>query len=149
MQHAQYNFVRLCARALAVVALFLVANPAFGATANPTGSRGATTEKAGQITRPGKPDPLLDGGEPSNCMAGADLAAGVDSTGSAVIPADVGAPPVPLPDEIMVPLAGGAPQAQTGFRGRDRNPATGAGGGAYAGFDGRRMAPLLNPKPCR
>lgn len=131
MNHAQYNYVRGGLRAFAALALILAAN----------------TASAGRITYPAKPDPLLDGGELSSCMAGADLAAGVDAAGGAVIPADVGAPPVPVPDEIMVPLAGGAPQP--GFRGRDRNPATGTGGGAYAGFDGRRMAPLLNPKPCR
>ena len=131
MQSAQYNYVKLGARGLAVLAVILASG----------------TASSGQITRPSKPDPLLDGGDPSACMAGADLAAGVDAAGGAVIPADVGAPPVPVPDEIMVPLAGGAPQP--GFRGRERNPATGAGGGAYAGFDGRRMAPLLNPKPCR
>ncbi len=131
MQSAQYNYVKLGARGLAVLAVILASG----------------TASSGQITRPGKPDPLLDGGDPSACMAGADLAAGVDAAGGAVIPADVGAPPVPVPDEIMVPLAGGAPRP--GFRGRGRNPATGTGGGAYAGFDGRRMAPLLNPKPCR
>ncbi|MEY4966722.1 MAG: hypothetical protein RL274_2305 [Pseudomonadota bacterium] len=145
MQHTQYNVVQLYARAALVAAVILAANPASGATANPTGPRGATIEKAGPITHAGKPDPLLDGGDTSACMAGADLAAGTDATGSAVIPADVGAPRVMLPDEIMVPV-GGAGRPQLG--GRGRNPVTGAGGGIYAGFDGRRMAPLLNPKPC-
>lgn len=132
MQHAQYNFVRLGIRALAVMAVILAANTAWAAG----------------ITQPGKPDPLLDGGDTSPCMAGADLAAGTGAAGEAVIPADVGALKVPVPDEIMVPL-GGAPQGRTAFRGRGRNPATGTDGGAYAGFDGRRMAPLLDPKPCR
>ena len=134
MQSAQYNYVKLSARGLAVLALIFA----------------TSTASSGQITRPGKPDPLLDGGDTSPCMAGADLAAGTDATGQAVIPADVGAPPVPVPDEIMVPLGGAAPQAQTGSRGRDRNPGPTpeTGGGAYAGFDGRRMAPLLNPKSC-
>lgn len=132
MKHAQYNYVRLGLRAGAVLALVLTAN----------------TASAGRIAYPAKPDPLLDGGDTNPCMAGADLAAGVDGTGQPVIPADVGAPPTPVPDEIMVPLGGGG-RAQPSFRGRNPNPATGAGGGAYAGFDGRRMAPLLNPKPCR
>ncbi|MES2473835.1 MAG: hypothetical protein V4601_13465 [Pseudomonadota bacterium] len=131
MPSAQYNYVKLSARGLAALALIL----AFG------------TASSGQITRPSKPDPLLDGGDPSPCMAGADLAAGTDATGQAVIPADVGAQRVLVPDEIMVPL-NSAPRTQTEGRGRDRNPVTGTGEGAYAGFDGRRMAPLLNPKPC-
>ena len=136
MKCAQYNFARMGGRVLAVMALIVAAN----------------TPASGQITRPAKPDPLLDGGDTSACMAGADLAAGTDATGGSVIPADIGAPPVPLPDEIMVPL-GGATQPQTALRGRGRNSVTGptpaTGSGAYAGFDGRRMAPLLNPKPCR
>lgn len=131
MNHTQYNYVRLATRLLAVVAVILAANPA----------------SAGRIAYPAKPDPLLDGGDTNPCMAGADLAAGLDATGQPVIPADVGAPPTPVPDEIMVPLGGG--QAQPSYRGRNPNPATGAGAGAYAGFDGRRMAPLLNPRPCR
>jgi hypothetical protein len=131
MQSAQFNYVKASARGLAVLALILASG----------------TASSGQIIRSSKPDPLLDGGDTSACMAGADLAAGTDATGAGVIPADVGAQPVLVPDEIMVPL-GGAGQGQTGFRGRDRNPVTGTAGGAYAGFDGRRMAPLLNPKPC-
>ncbi|OAI43282.1 hypothetical protein AYO42_06155 [Rhizomicrobium sp. SCGC AG-212-E05] len=131
MQSAQYNYVKLSARGLAVLALIFA----------------SSTASSGQFTRPAKPDPLLDGGDTSACMAGADLAAGTDATGGGVIPADVGAPPTPVPDEIMVPLGGGQ-RAQTGLRGRDRNPVTGTGEGAYAGFDGRRMAPLLSPKPC-
>jgi hypothetical protein len=131
MKRAQYNFVRGGVRLAAAMALILATN----------------TASSGQIARPGKPDPLLDGGDTSPCMVGADLAAGTDATGRDVIPADVGAPPTPVPDEIMVPLRG-APRAPMGGRGRDRNPVTGTGEGAYAGFDGRRMAPLLNPKPC-
>ena len=131
MQHTQYNFVQVCAGVMLVASLVLAATPA----------------SAGGITHAAKPDPLLDGGDTSPCMAGADLAAGTDATGEGVIPADVGAPPTPVPDEIMVPLGGG--QAQPSYRGRNPNPATGAGAGAYAGFDGRRMAPLLNPRPCR
>jgi hypothetical protein len=136
MKRAQYNYVKPAARVLAVLALILAAN----------------TASAQRITYPAKPDPLLDGGDTNPCMAGADLAAGVDATGQPVIPADVGAPPIPVPDEIMVPLGSGP--AQPSYRGRRQpNPATGpvpgTGGGAYAGFDGRRMAPLLNPRPCR
>lgn len=124
MQHTQYNFVQVCAGVMLVASLVLAATPA----------------SAGGITHAAKPDPLLDGGDTSPCMAGADLAAGTDATGEGVIPADVGAPRVMAPDEIMVPL---------GRQAGRRNPVTGAGGGTYAGFDGRRMAPLLNPRPCR
>jgi hypothetical protein len=144
MINAQYNYALVVPRLLAIVAVILAANPAAGAPANPTGSRGAAMEK-GRIAYPAKPDPLLDGGDTTPCMARADLADGVDATGQPVVPADVGAPPIPVPDEIMVPLDGGS--AQRAFRGRGLNPATGTG--AYAGFDGRRMAPLLNPRPCR
>lgn len=136
MKRAQYNYVKPAAKVLAVLALILAAN----------------TASAQRITYPAQPDPLLDGGNTNPCMAGADLAAGLDATGQPVIPADVGAPPIPVPDEIMVPLGSGP--AQPSYRERRQPNApmgvgTGAGGGAYAGFDGRRMAPLLNPRPCR
>jgi hypothetical protein len=144
MNCAQYNYVRASTRLLAIVAVILAANPASGAPSNPTGPHGATMEK-GRIAYPATSDPLLDGGDTSSCMARADLADGVDATGQSVVPADVGAPPTPVPDEIMVPLDGGS--AQRSFRGRGPNPVTGTG--AYAGFDGRRMAPLLTPRPCR
>lgn len=78
MNRAQYNYVKAGLRTFAALALILA----------------SSTASSGQITRPSKPDPLLDGGELSTCMAGADLAAGVDPTGEPVIPADVGAPPV-------------------------------------------------------
>ena len=116
MQHAQYNFVVLTALLLALPA------------------------SAGTIAKPHKPDPLLDGGPTAPCAAGADYAAGTDSHGRGVAPADVGAPPVPVPDSIAIPLA------QNGHRGRVR---PGMGDSAYVTLDGRRIAPLVNPPPCR
>jgi hypothetical protein len=101
----------------------------------------ATPAWAGTIARPTPRDPLLDGGDTTACAAGVDYAAGADVTGHPVVPADVGARPVPVPDSIAVPLQGGR-------RGRS-NPNTLGGDGAYATLDGRKLEPLLNPKPCR
>jgi len=102
----------------------------------------ATPGHAGTIARPTPPDPLLDGGATTACAAGADYAAGTDVNGKPVVPADVGAGPVPVPDAITVPLGQGRRQA-----GRGR---TGLGGeGAYVTLDGRKLEPLLNPRPCK
>jgi len=120
MQHAQLNVVRNVAIAIALLA----ALPAI----------------AGTITGPSKPDPLLDGGPTASCAAGADYAAGTDANGKPVAPADVGAQPVPVPDQIAIPLA------QAGPRGRVR---PGMGDSAYVTLDGKKLAPLLNPPSCR
>lgn len=106
----------------------------------------ANTAMAGRIVQPGKPDPILDGGDTHPCLAGADLAPGMDVTGQPVVPADAGAGPVPLPDQVFVPLGGGPPQ-----RGavRGRTAASGSdSSGPYVALDGRRLAPLLDPRPC-
>jgi hypothetical protein len=123
MQHAQYNFVRWAA----LTALVWALNPAF----------------AGTMAHPTPPDPLLDGGPAGPCAAlaaDADYAAGTDAAGHPVIPADVGAGPVPVPDSIAVPLA------QASRHGRLR-PSP-AGEGAYVMLDGRRLRPLVNPPAC-
>jgi hypothetical protein len=99
---------------------------------------------AGTIARPTPRDPLLDGGDTAACAAGVDYAAGADATGRPVVPADVGAPPVPVPDGIAVPLQG----RQQAGRGRS-NPNTQGAEGAYVTLDGRKLEPLLNPRPCR
>jgi hypothetical protein len=125
MQHAQFNFVGGGTKTVLVALLFLAAFPA----------------AAGTIAGPSKPDPLLDGGPTAPCAAHADYAAGADANGAPVVPADVGAPPVPVPDGIVVPVG---PQASRGI-----NPATGAGNGAYVALDGKKLAPLLNPPSCR
>jgi hypothetical protein len=102
---------------------------------------------AGTIARPTPRDPLLDGGDTTACAAGVDYAAGADATGKAVVPADVGAPKVPVPDGIAVPLNSGQARQQGGH-GRS-NPNTLGSEGAYVTLDGRKLEPLLNPKPCR
>jgi hypothetical protein len=87
------------------------------------------------------PDPLLDGGDTPACAAQTDYAAGTDASGHSVVPADVGSAPVPVPDSIAVPLRGqGRHQSHFGDPKRDS---------AYVSLDGRKLAPLLNPRPCR
>jgi len=126
----QFNFVWRTA-VLAAVALF------FGA-----GQPGQAETTTGTITRPSKPDPLLDGGPISACAAGADYAAGMDANGRAVIPADVAAGRVPLPDGVAIPL-GNNRGNQRARRGRAQN-----GDSAYVSLDGQKLEPLLNPRPC-
>jgi hypothetical protein len=127
VQHLQFNFVSAGTKTAFVALLLLAAFPA----------------AAGTIAGPSKPDPLLDGGPTTPCAAGVDYAAGSDANGAPVVPADVGAPPVPVPDGIVVPVG---PQAS---RRGGINPATGAGNSAYVALDGKKLAPLLNPPPCR
>lgn len=122
MQHAQHYFK------VALLALTLAA-PAW----------------AGTLARPTPRDPLLDGGDTAACAAGVDYAAGADATGHPVVPADVGAPPVPVPDGIAVPLHKGG----QGRRPGRANPNTLGSDGAYVSLDGRKLEPLLNPRPCR
>ena len=114
MQRAQYNF--------AVLIVALLAAPAL----------------AGTTHAPHKPDPLLDGGPTAPCAASPDYAEGTDVNGRRVVPADVAAAPVPMPDNIAVP------RGKAGARGRP-----GRGDSAYVSLDGRRLAPLLNQPPCR
>ena len=118
MQHTQLNVVLLALALLAVPAL------------------------AGTIAHSSVPDPLLDGGDTPACAARTDYAAGTDATGRPVVPADAGAAPVPVLDQIAVPLHG-----RTGRQGRFQGPQ--GGDSAYVGLDGRKLAPLLNPMPCR
>lgn len=124
MQHAQLNFVRLGTKWLTALWLLVAVTPTI----------------AGTVAKPSRPDPLLDGGPTSACDMGADYVPGMDATGRAVVPANVGAPPVPVPDSIAVPLRNGQ-----GRRGRN----TVAGGDTpYVSLDGKRLAPLLNPPTC-
>ena len=127
MQHTQYNFILLGMRAATVAVLLLATDSAF----------------AGRIAQPAKPDPILDGGDTHPCLAGADLASGMDVTGQPVAPADAGALPVPLPDQVLVPVGGEPPRRG---RARNRNPAV--PNGPYVALDGRKLAPLLDPGPC-
>jgi hypothetical protein len=138
MQHTQFNYVWVRSGVSAAVLLILTSIPALSAS----------------MAGPSKPDPLLDGGPPSACAAGVDYAAGSDANGNKVVPADVDARPVPVPDEISIPVGGGAqsrpPPIRRGRRGQAvaDSPIQG-GGGAYVSLDGRRLEPLINPKPCR
>ena len=130
MHPKQFNFVWRTA-VLAAVALF------FGA-----GQPGQAETTTGTITVPSKPDPLLDGGPISACAAGADYAAGIDANGRGVVPADVAAGRVPLPDGVAIPL-GNNRGNQRARRGRVQN-----GDSAYVSLDGQKLEPLLNPRPC-
>ena len=94
------------------------------------------------MAQPSRPDPLLDGGPTAPCAAEADYAAGTDVNGHLVPPADVGTGAVPLPDAISVPLHAGR---QAHRRGRPQA----SGDVPYVSLDGRRLAPLVNPRPCR
>jgi hypothetical protein len=68
----------------------------------------------------------------------------VDVNGRPVAPADEQARPVPVPDEIAVPLHSGQ---RAGRRGRSASEQS--GGQPYVSLDGRRLEPLLNPRPSR
>ena len=82
------------------------------------------------------PDPLLDGGPTAPCAAGVDYSGGADVNDNPVVTADVGAPHVPVPGTVAVPLAGNAKGTRAG---RDS---------AYVGLDGKTLDALVNPKPC-
>jgi hypothetical protein len=105
----------------------------------------ASHVSAGTISRPSKPDPLLDGGPTTPCAAGVDYAAGSDVSGNSVIPADIASRPVPLPDGVAIPLAGNR-AARPGRR--QANPTALGSEGAYVMLDGKKLEPLLNPPPC-
>ena len=120
MQHTQFNVAIHVATVILLLAAFPVA--------------------AGTMAGPSKPDPLLDGGPTTACAAGVDYVAGSDANGNDVVPADVGASAVPVPDQIAIPLA------RNSQGGRVR-PTT--GNSAYVSLDGRKLAPLLNPPSCK
>src|SRR4051812_347908 len=123
MQQTQFYFAKVSA-----VLVLLAAAPA----------------AAGTMAKPHQPDPLLDGGPTSPCMAGPDYVAEVDVNGRPVAPADEQARPVPVPDEIAVPLHSGQ---RAGRRGRSASEQS--GGVPYVSLDGRRLVPLLSPRTWR
>jgi hypothetical protein len=143
VQHEQLNFAHW-ARAMALPLLLLMGSGAWA---------GAAT---GQITGAITPDPLLDSGPTDPCAAGVDYADAVDANGKAVVPADVEARPVPLPDSIAVPLGNNParnPNRNLGrngnrYPGRQANPVTLGGDSTYIAIDGRKLEPLVNPAPC-
>ncbi len=61
--------------------------------------------------------------------------------GRAVAPADLAASKVPMPDAIAVPLHAGSRSHPPGPRQTGDVP--------YVTLDGRRLEPLINPRPCR
>jgi hypothetical protein len=129
MQHKQLY----CARLGALLTLALLAGgPALAA----------------DMAKPAKPDPLLDGGPTDPCAAGPVYAGGADVNGHPVAGADEGAMPIPVPEGIAVPLhAGQAPApSRRGFR---PGPPAQPGEQPYVMLDGRRIEPLVNPRPCR
>jgi hypothetical protein len=89
---------------------------------------------------------LLDGGPTSACAAGADYAAGTDANGRPVVPADVAAGRVPLPDAVAIPLGNNQGGKRNGNR-RRANPMT-PGDSTYVTLDGQKLEPLLNPRGC-
>jgi len=152
VQHKQFNFVWQGTKVATFTLSLLMAWPVV----------------AGTIGQPSKLDPLLDGGPTDPCAAGVDYAAGVDANGQAVVPADVAAGRVPLPDTIAIPIGGNraqelapGPGGSLGQRsGRRPIPGRGRAGPAdrpdnasnrdstYVALDGRKLEPLLNPAPC-
>jgi hypothetical protein len=102
---------------------------------------------AATMAQPSRPDPLLDDGPTSACAAGADYAAGTDANGQAVVPADIAAGRVPLPDSVAIPLAGN-PAAGRGRHQHRSNPQTLGGDSTYVSLDGKKLEPLLNPPSC-
>lgn len=101
---------------------------------------------AATMAQPSKPDPLLDAGPASPCMESPDYAGGIDVNGRPVAAADEGARPVPLPDAIAVPLHNGR---QNGGQSGGHNGRQGArADSTYVSIDGKRLDPLVNPKPC-
>ena len=136
MQHKQFNFVRAGTKVVFVALLILGGQPL----------------SAGTIVQPSRPDPLLDGGPTTPCAADTEYAAGTDANGNSVIPADVAARPVPIPDQIAIPLGGNRPRTvptpQRGRQARPTNPETLGRDGTYISLDGKKLEPLLNPPPC-
>ena len=141
MQHKQFNFVRRGTKIAVLTWAFLAVGPALG----------------GSIVQPSRPDPLLDSGPTTPCAAGVDYAAGVDANGQPVVPADVAAGPVPLPDTIAIPIArngisaaGPTPNFASGRRSSSPiNPDNASNrDNAYIALDGRKLEPLLNPQSC-
>lgn len=121
MQHSQFNVAKAVLIGLAAAGLFL------------------TPARAGRMVHDSRPDPLLNGGDSTPCTQSPEYLAGQDATGKAVVPADVGAGPVPVPEAVMVPVPG---------RHRAAGPG-GVPGAPYVALDGRKLDPLLNPPPCR
>jgi hypothetical protein len=128
VQHKQFNFVRTGTKAAFVALAVLAGQPG----------------SAGTIARAPRPDPLLDGGPTAPCAAETEYAPATDAHGNSVIPADVAARPVPVPDQIAIPLGGN----RTDNHGRERATNWQNSDSSYISLDGSKLEPLLNPPPC-
>ena len=117
MQHTQENYRSAAIASLLVVAMVFAGNPAFSAG----------------IADPSKPDPILTGEVDGPCdpqLAQPELTPGTDVEGHQVASADIQAAAIPLQGQVLVPLKSG----------QNGNP-------AYVTLDGKKLDPLLNPKP--
>ena len=120
MQHTQVNYKRATIVVLLVVALVFAAETAFSAG----------------IADRDKPDPLLTDRADGPCdpaLGQPDLTPGTDVAGHQVASADIQTGPIPMQGEILVPL-------KSGQNRRGSAP-------AYVAVDGKKLDPLLNPKP--
>ena len=120
MQHTQLNYKRAARAVLLVVALVFAAEAGF--------SQG--------IADRGKPDPILTDAADGPCdpaLGQPDLTPGTDVAGHQVASADIQTGPIPMQGEILVPL-------KSGQNRRGSAP-------AYVAVDGKKLDPLLNPKP--
>lgn len=92
---------------------------------------------SGAITDRSRPEPLLQTVPTGPCdpgLAQPNYVPGVDVNGDPVAAADVPAPPVPVPEGVVVPLKS--------HRHRWR-----PGGTSYVQLDGRAVEGLVNPPP--
>ena len=83
------------------------------------------------ISSRNKPDPILTAPQDGPCdpaLAQPDVTAGTDVQGHQLAAADLQTGPIPVPGQVMVPLK------------TKRGP-------AYVMADGKKLDPLLNPKP--
>jgi hypothetical protein len=111
MQHLQLNFVWHGTNSLVLSMLLGWATPVLAGTS----------------------DPLLDDGPTVPCAARVDYSGGIDVNGNAVVPADVGSQPVPVPEKLAVPLPGNK---------------SGGKDSAYVALDGKKLKSLVNPPAC-
>lgn len=120
MQHAQQNYRGVAIWALLVVALAFSAETAFSAG----------------IADRGKPDPILSAPADGPCdpaLAQPDLTPGTDVEGHQVASANIENGPLPMQGQVLVPLK----------TAKGKRP-------SYVTVDGKKLDPLLNPKPsCR
>ena len=120
MQYAQQNFKGVAIWGLLVCALVFCAQTAFSAG----------------IAQRGKPDPIMTGAMDGPCdpaLAQPDLVPGTDVEGHQVASANIENPGVPMQGQILVPLKSPKGRAPS-----------------YVTVDGKKLDPLLNPRPsCR